>query len=120
MAIEQCAIGRGVGAIKHKSKARSYTYYRMRSLRESFDVFEGDGTLFGSINKDGFEGIRIVVSPLSVLNKYEELARPMDEHIENNEREVATLTDLRNKLLPKLLSGEIRVKQAEKIIAEAV
>lgn len=118
MAMEQCAIGRGVGAIRHKSRARSYTYYQMRGLRESFDVFEGDGTLFGSMNKDGFEGIRIVVPPLNVLNKYEDLVGPVDEYIENNEREAASLTDLRNNLLPKLLSGEIRLKQAEKIVEE--
>jgi type I restriction enzyme S subunit len=37
-----------------------------------------------------------------------------------NEQQSQTLAALRDAILPKLLSGEIRVKQAEKIVGEAV
>lgn len=43
---------------------------------------------------------------------------PMDETIKNNEIQSRTLASIRDALLPKLLSGEIRVKEAEKFVEE--
>jgi type I restriction enzyme S subunit len=42
--------------------------------------------------------------------------RPLYARLVANERESRTLAALRNTLLPKLLSGEIRVKEAERIL----
>jgi type I restriction enzyme S subunit len=43
----------------------------------------------------------------------------MDQLIEVNERQFVTLTELRDTLLPKLISGELRVSEAERVIEEA-
>lgn len=51
---------------------------------------------------------------------YSDVVRPMFHRIALNLEESRTLAALRDALLPKLLSGEIRVKQAEKIVGEAV
>ena len=40
----------------------------------------------------------------------------LDDRVEVNERESRTLTALRDTLLPKLIFGELRVKQAEQLI----
>ncbi len=120
MASEKCAVGRGVAAIKHKSKSRSFTYYAMRALESEFAVFDGDGTLFGSIGKTDFEGIKIISPHRAVVDDFESAVYPMDERIVVNQQESGTLTALRDSLLPKFLSGEIRVGQIEKVIAEAV
>jgi type I restriction enzyme S subunit len=63
MAGEPCAIGRGVAAIRRRSGSPSFTYYAMRHLADEFEVFQGEGTLFGSIGRADFEGIRVVVPP---------------------------------------------------------
>ena len=109
MAGEHCAIGRGLAAVRHKGGSRSFTYYAMRSLREEFDVFEGEGTLFGSISSGGFRNIKVIIPDPRVIAAYEWLAYPLDQSIENNERESLTLAAIRDALLPKLMSGEIRV-----------
>jgi type I restriction enzyme S subunit len=44
------------------------------------------------------------------------MARPLHARIVSNERESRTLAALRDALLPKLISGELRVKQAERFI----
>jgi type I restriction enzyme S subunit len=44
----------------------------------------------------------------------------VDERIEKNECESHTLVALRDGLLPKLISGEIRVKDAEKFIGKSL
>ncbi len=54
MAREQCCIGRGVAAVRHRSGSKSYTYYSMRALSSRFKLFEDDGTVFGAVNKTCF------------------------------------------------------------------
>ena len=55
MVEEKCCIGRGVAVIRHKTGSRSYTYYAMQFLREDFALYEAEGTVFGAINKTGFQ-----------------------------------------------------------------
>lgn len=55
-----------------------------------------------------------------VRRRYSEVVGPMFERFDANLEESRTLAALRDALLPKLLSGEIRVKQAEKLVGEVV
>ncbi len=109
MATEKCSVGRGVAAVRHKSGSRSYTYYFMRSLEADFACFEAEGTVFGSINKADFHAIKRAAPPSEIIEAFEKMLFPIDQRIENNEKESRTLAALRDALLPKLLSGELRV-----------
>lgn len=117
MANERCCIGRGVAAVRHKSGDGSFTYYMMQSLTEEFAAFEGDGTLFGAINKDGFHGIKIIVPSSEILFAFNRIVAPMDVRIEIIDREIQHLAALRDTLLPQLLSGELRVGQVKEMIS---
>ncbi len=48
VAVERCCIGRGLSAVS--SKYKSYCLYKLKSYRKFFDVFESEGTVFGSLN----------------------------------------------------------------------
>lgn len=52
--------------------------------------------------------------PVQIVNAFEHLVAPLDEKITNNEQESRTLADIRDTLLPKLLSGELRVPTTER------
>ena len=119
MAHQKCCIGRGVAAIRHKQGSRSYSYYSMRSLSEHFAKFEAEGTVFGAISKQDFLKILYLVPPQNLVSKFEELAYSLDQKVEIQEEQSFNLTSMRDALLPKLLSGEIRVQDAEKLV-EAV
>jgi len=110
MAKEECAIGRGVAAVRHKTGSRSYTYYAMKSLEEDFGKFEAEGTVFGSINKADFLSLEIGIPTTEQIVQFEKICYPIDQMIENNEKESRTLASLRDSLLPKLMRGEVRVK----------
>lgn len=110
MANEKCSIGRGLAAVRHKSGSRSFTYYSMLFLKEEFDVFEGEGTLFGSISGDGFRNIKTVIPSPEIISEFERKVYSIDQTIENNEGQIKSLASIRNGLLPKLMSGEVRVK----------
>jgi len=120
MAIEDCCVGRGVAAVRHKTGSRSYTYYAMQSLRTLFDRFEAEGTVFGSLNKRDFHNLPFLIPPTQVVAKFEQQLFPIDQLIETSEQQVQTLAELRDTLLPKLISGELRVPDAERIVGRHV
>lgn len=120
MAIEDCAIGRGVAAARHKTGSRSYTYQFMHHLDDIFARFEAEGTVFGSIGKKDFHAIPCVVPPREVIVGFEGILSSVDSRIEFNERESRTLATMRDALLPKLISGELRVRDAERVLERVV
>ncbi|MCD6197534.1 MAG: restriction endonuclease subunit S [Deltaproteobacteria bacterium] len=120
MAMARCCVGRGVAGIHHKSGSRSYTYYAMHTLSDRFARFEAEGTVFGAINKKQFEGLHWLSPPGDLVNEFEKIAFPLDERIEKNTNETVTLSSLRDSLLPKLISGELRVPEAEKLAEVAI
>lgn len=120
MASEACAIGRGVAAVRHKTGCRAYTYHFMSSISDVFARFDAEGTVFGSIGKKDFHSIAHVKPPRALVLAYEKLAAQPDDQIERNERESRTLDQLRDTLLPKLTSGELRVHDAERIVGAAL
>ena len=115
MANEKCCIGRGVAAIRHKTGSRSYTYYSMQNLRENFLNFEAEGTVFGSIGKNDFEEIKIVMPTKEMINLFERIICNPDQRIESNTLNIEFLSQIRDSLLPKLMSGKIRVPAEVKL-----
>jgi type I restriction enzyme S subunit len=115
MANEECCIGRGVAAVRHKSGATSFTYQAMANLYPEFARFEAEGTVFGSINKASFEKLLFVMPPDEIVVAYERLTSSFDEQIRILENQSRTLATLRDTLLPKLLSGELRVSDVASI-----
>ena len=109
MANEKCCIGRGVAAIHHKTGSRSYTYYSMQNLSGNFSNFEAEGTVFGSIGKTDFEQIKIIIPPEKLINLFEKIVFGIDQKIESNSSSIVMLSQIRDSLLPRLMSGKIRV-----------
>ena len=109
VAYEKCCIGRGLGAIHSKNGNSSFVLYTMFALRPQLDVFNGEGTVFGSINRDALNAMLIKIPSEEKIAQFEAAVRPMDEIIRKNYEENCCLEDLRNFMLPKLMSGEIDV-----------
>lgn len=119
MAYEACCLGRGVAAVRHKSASSSYTYYCLRSIQPSIAAFENEGTVFGAINKDAFSRLVVMRPEPSVIRAFDEFGSVLDGRIRNVLDENATLTSLRDTLLPRLISGELRIGEAEQTVSAA-
>ena len=113
VAYERCCIGRGLGAIHSKDGHSSFILYTMFSLKPQLDVFNGEGTVFGSINCDSLNAIPIEIPSPDSIEQFETFARPMDDLIRSNYEEICRLEALRDSLLPKLMSGEIDVSDVQ-------
>lgn len=107
VAIEDCCIGRGLAAIHSKNNRQSFVYYTTKSLYRAFDMFNGEGTVFGSINKAALNSMPIYIPDEKEIDTFEELVSPMDKMILENHNENVKLQKIRDGLLPKLMSGEI-------------
>jgi type I restriction enzyme S subunit len=116
MAIERCAIGRGVAAVRHINGSSIFTYYTMEQLRNNFNHFEAEGTVFGSITKGDFLNLPFVAPTECVIDRFESHFSVIESSIEVFEHESITLSSIRDTLLPRLISGDIRVKDAERIV----
>ena len=71
------------------------------------------GSTFAEINKKAFRPLPVVVPSKRVLGVYEDESRSLYDRVVSNTRESALLVSLRDTLLPKLVSGELRAKQIE-------
>ncbi len=109
VATEKCCIGRGLAAIKSKSYHSSYILYLLKSLRRRFDVYNGEGTVFGSINKDTLNGLNIVIPPNSAIREFNDIVQVSDSEILESYNEDIRLQALRDTLLPRLMSGQIKL-----------
>ena len=91
----------------------------MHNLAADFARYEAEGTVFGSINKQNFESLHLLLPYDPLIAQFQNYAGPFDDRIEIQSRQSRTLAALRDALLPKLLSGEIRVGEAEEIVDDA-
>ena len=109
MALYKCCIGRGLAIPIHKKGYKHYTFYKMKSLQELFNTFDDDGTVFGSISREKFLSIDNVIPPEKLVCYFDNFAKYFDLKIYENTVQIRTLSKLRDTLLPKLISGEVRV-----------
>lgn len=106
--LNECCIGRGIAAISAKKGSNSFLYQLLKNSGDYFDVFDKGGTVFGSINKKGLEGMPIILPNFEVVEEFNNKIKPIDNEIERRTKESTRLAELRDALLPKLMSGEIK------------
>ena len=109
VAYESCCLGRGLAGIQSNNSCPSFILYTMFALKQQLDMFNGEGTVFGSINKNDMATLSVLIPSDEVLRQFEELVNPMDATIEANYAESSNLQAARDSLLPRLMSGEISV-----------
>ena len=107
IAYEKCCIGRGLAAVHSKTGNSSFLLYTMFGLKTQLDVFNGEGTVFGSINREALAAMPVQIPSNEAIAQFEKVVRPMDDLIKTNYEENCRLEELRNSLLPKLMAGEM-------------
>lgn len=74
------------------------------------------GSVFSTITRQTFEAIRRPIPPPAVLTAFEGLATGWFDAILSSVEESSTLAQLRDALLPKLISGELRIADTERFM----
>lgn len=107
VAYEDCCIGRGLAAIRSQDNHQSFVLYTMLALRDQLDIFNGEGTVFGSINRESLNNMPIIIPPCKIIDNFESIVSPMDAAIRNNYEESCHLQAIRDRMLPRLMSGKL-------------
>ena len=65
--------------------------------------------MFGAINRKQFEKLPVIRPDLALIAEFERIAGPMDQKIRQATLEQRSLAETRDYLLPRLMSGTVRV-----------
>ena len=89
-----------------------WVYFQTRGLVSQLKQM-AHGGVFDTITKSTFDGVKVVVPSNAIQHRFSQVCQPIFDFIANNGRLVATLTQLRDHLLPRLISGKLRIEDAE-------
>jgi len=74
------------------------------------------GSVFSTITRQTFDAVKLTMASGGVLKAFDEVTQALFQRIKTNVVEARTLAQTRDLLLPKLMSGEIRIQDAEKTL----
>lgn len=111
-AITQVPLAVNQGYITIPPSGRLSSLFLLHWTRVNLEIIKGRacGTIFQEISKTNFRTIKITVPTAEILTKFDRAAGSLFERIVANEQESQSLTEVRDALLLKLMSGKIRVK----------
>jgi type I restriction enzyme S subunit len=90
-----------------------WAYYEL--LRQDINGMDS-GSAIPSTSREDFYSLPVLAAPIEVQQRFVELLEPIWTRQQENDRESHVLAALRDALLPKLISGELRVKDAERFV----
>jgi type I restriction enzyme S subunit len=93
-----------------------FTYYLLRTATAQLQQ-RSHGTVFDTITRQTFETLDCIFPPTKLTVAFDHTVAPLLEQIRSNLRQSGTLATLRDALLPKLLSGDIRAANVEEEVA---
>ena len=90
---------------------REYTYLMLKQY--NYANLGSTSSIATAVNSKIIKQMRILMPKNEVIFEFSKLMKPVFENIKKNQQEITHLTNLRDTLLPKLMSGEIDVNEVE-------
>lgn len=107
---QPCITNQQLNSIVIQDKAYlGYLYENIKNQYENIRNIAFGGTTMPIINKTDFQNIDILIPPIDVIESFNSHWKNIAIKIKSNQTQIRTLTSLRDTLLPKLMSGEVRV-----------
>jgi type I restriction enzyme S subunit len=97
-----------LGIVENKKIPCEFIYYWIEKMKDNIYSWATGGAQ-QHINKNNVDNTPILIPTNNVMNNFKKLLIPIFDKILNNSYEIQTLSQLRDSLLPKLMSGKIRV-----------
>jgi len=99
-----------------KHSTPTFAFHLFRGL--DFSLFNA-GSAVPTLNRNHVHYLPVVIPSMSTIRAFEDLSVPLLKRQKANVDESRTLVALRDMLLPELISGELRVKDAERFVEQA-
>lgn len=112
------AVNQGfIVVVPPKNELRWWLFHEMRSRADDM-LSLANGSTFLELSRKDFKSMPVRVGAPDVMKRFDAKAAPLHERAAKAAQESTALTELRNTLLPKLMSGEIHVRDAEKVVED--
>ena len=95
-----------------------FTYCYMKGF--DYGRLGSTSSIATAVNSKSIKAIEMVLPDTATHAAFETVARPIFDRILRLSREIVTLENIRDQLLPRLVSGDIRVQEAEKAVADVL
>lgn len=105
---EVCTNQGFISCIPHEESIRFYLLYNLMNRVDEIRA-KASGSTFLEISKKSFRGLKIIVPEAHILTQFNNIVRPMIRQMEILTKTIAKLREARDRLLPRLMSGEIEV-----------
>lgn len=110
ISVEDCQTNQQINSIVlADERYLYYLYFAMKDLKSLLDGVGSNGATMTNVNKEKFSNLSILYPDTLLLEKYYEYSKPLFDKILNLSKNINCLTEVRDRLLPKLMSGEIEV-----------
>ena len=86
-----------------------YMYFTFLSLKEHLNNIGSNGATMTNVNKSKFENIEVTIPIDSLIFTFNDITINIFSKIKNLSHQIRSLTEARDRLLPKLMNGEIEV-----------
>ncbi|HEY8587000.1 MAG TPA: restriction endonuclease subunit S [Rhodanobacter sp.] len=121
LAITDCEMTTNEAIAHFKSKRgslpQSYLYGFLRTF--NMDSLGSTSSIANATNSKAVRQIPLLYPSLALAQVFDELAGPLIQRIRSEQRQIATLATLRDTLLPRLISGKLRLSEATAELGEA-
>lgn len=99
--------------IPHLGWGRSFPLFLLRRIGDKVRAGGSGGSVFHNLSKSSFEKIPELLPTNNLAQQYCQIVDPLVEKIIDNQLQAQTLATLRDTLLPRLISGQLRLPDAE-------
>ena len=105
---EVCTNQGFISCIPHEENVRFYLLYNLMNRVDEIRA-KASGSTFLEISKKNFKGLKITIPPAYLLDAFSKIVHPLIRQMEVLTKSIAKLQEARDRLLPKLMSGELEV-----------
>lgn len=120
LAGQNMAMNQSCYALKGKDDINQYFVYMLtKSIIDNL-AQHAHGSVFSTITTDTFKKFKVIKPDINLINEFGKCVEPIFEKLYSNTLESRTLSLLRDTLLPKLMSGELRVPPEKVQLYESI
>lgn len=88
----------------------TWLYFTCESLKPTIEMYGATGSTMTNLSKGKFENLKVIEPTVDIIRQFNKLESPLFEGIKNLQLQNQNLAATRDRLLPRLLSGELKVK----------
>jgi type I restriction enzyme S subunit len=89
----------------------SFTLFTLRLIGDAVRAGGSGGSVFHNLNKSGFEQLKVLFPCEELALAFNGIVEPIVEKIISNQQQAQTLANLRDTLLPRLISGQLQLSE---------